>query len=99
MTLAELQQERDELTQQIAQATAQANQERQELIDQIEQKRLEEAGPAILRIRELMAEYAIPRHEIFSDIQPPSVEKKLVGSGIRSTLAQMRKTWREIWGQ
>ena len=99
MTLAEMQQERDALAQQIAEMSGQAEIERQALAEQIEQQRLVEAGPAILRIRELMAEYDIPRHEIFSDMEPPPVVKKTVGSGVRSTLAQMRQTWREIWGQ
>ena len=99
MTLAELQQERDALAQQIAQMSEQAEIERQLLVEQIEQQRLAEAGPAILRIRELMEEYNIPRHEIFSDIAPPPVVKKTLGSGVRSTLAQMRQTWRQIWGQ
>lgn len=114
MTLVELQQERDELAQQIAQTIEQANQERKELVDQIEQKRLEEAGPAILRIRELMAEYDIPRHEIFADINIAPVAKETWFSRVcnvfrnqgsnnkitdkSATLSDMRKSSDEIWG-
>jgi len=102
MTLQELQEQKAALELQIAQTIRQGAIQQKALDLKLEEQRKVESAEAILEIKALIKQYRLSKYDIFEDLKPEPIVKRLIPKfsskdSKKTSLSDMRKSSEEIW--